>query len=106
VSCSPVRRVSRLLGTGLVLPDDVVALADRRELHPVGDDLDDVVVVIATQGSGYLAVQRGRVDEVQRDQREVAVGDVVGVDGSVAGPGDADAGGQSDEKARDWTMPR
>src|SRR6185437_2954002 len=88
-TCSPVRRVSGLLRAGLVLPDDVVALAHRGDLHPVGDDLDDVVVRIEAQVSGDLQVQSGRVREVQGDQREVAVGDVVGVDGSVTGPGDA-----------------
>src|SRR5580658_10776474 len=79
----------------MVLPDDVAALADRGDLHAVRDDLDDPVVVIAAQVGGYLAVQAGSVGEVQRDQGEIALGDVVGVDGRVAGAGDAGGGGRS-----------
>jgi hypothetical protein len=46
-------------GGRLVLPDDVGAQADGRDLYAVGDDLDDPVVVVAAEvgGSSNLLVR-------------------------------------------------
>src|SRR6266700_422888 len=75
---------------GLVSPDDVCAVGGA-----VGDDGDGVVVRVAVEFVGEVVVQGRGVGEVQRDEGEVAGGDVLVEDAGVAGGGDAGGAGRA-----------
>src|SRR6266567_4172721 len=75
---------------GLVSPDDVCAVRGA-----VGDDGDGAVVRVFVELVGEVVVQGGGVGEVQRDEGEVAGGDVLVEDAGVAGAGDAGGAGRA-----------
>src|SRR5260370_37876775 len=72
----------------VVSPDNMCALADRRDLDAVGHDLNDVVVP-ATKVGVDAEIKGCRVGIVQRDEIEIVFLDVQGEGSCVAGADDA-----------------
>src|SRR6185503_20506996 len=62
---------------------------------PVRDDVDDLVPVVAPQVRGDALVEWLRVGEVERDQGEVALGNVHRVGARVAVPDDPGLGARA-----------